>query len=189
MDDQKLQLLNYIKGLVKQEAALRRKYEIGDHYRAVANQFKAMLAYTEESLDFSEEELDKLAQTKDVLGPNQQFVYVYLFNARGKMMSRWANILSPRNLVEYSVNRPIYAEEAQVKAYIRSRPQSDEHAYIIVKVEKTGVLAEQQSDVLGQPLLKLKEKALQIENLVTFIYKDEGYQLIGGQLLPIQSST
>lgn len=183
MDDEKRQLLSYLTGLLKQEESLRRKYEIGDNYRALPNQLKIMLAYAQEQLGDEQENVHQEDQKNDVLAPHQQLVYVHLFNASGKTMSRWANILSPRNLMEYAVNRPIYADEAQVKAYIRSRPQADEHAYIIVKIDKAAVLSDQARDPLGQPLLKLKEKTLNIENLVLFVHNSHRYRLVDGQLM------
>jgi hypothetical protein len=185
MDDQEIKLRHYLEGLVKKEEALRKKYGIGDQYSVVANQFKKMLAYVDENLDLSQEKLGELIQRADVLEVDQQFVYVHLFHANGKQINRWANVLSPRNLVEYSVNRPIYENEEQVKAYIRSRPQVDEHAYIVVKINKSDVLPKQQLDILGQPLLKLKERSLQSDNLLKFVYKNESYQLFDGQLLPV----
>ena len=186
MDEKEKELLNFVKGLVKEEEALRKKYNIGDRYRTIANQFKAMLAYVKDQLNLSEDEAESIAPPRDEITPEQQLVYVYLYNARGKQLSRWVNLLSPRNLVEYGVNRPIYADEAEVKAYIRSRPQTDEHAYLVMKVAKTDVLPNpemMQRDALGRSLLKLKERALRMENLVYFVYKNQLHVLSNGELI------
>lgn len=186
MDDEKHQFLNYLNGLVKQEESLRRKYGIGDNYRALANQFKAILARAQKQLDDQQADVGQ-KEKSDVLGPHERLVYVHLFNASGKTMTRWANVLSPRNLMEYSVNRPIYGEEAQVKAYMRSRPQTDEHAYLVMKVDKAAVLSEQVLDPLGQPLLKLKEKTLFIDSLVAFVHNGQRYCFIDGQLMLVDA--
>lgn len=188
MGDQqkKIKLLNYVKSLVETEAALREKYNVGDNYRSISNRVKSLLRHLEENIDVSDGALTTLANDDD-LSEGQQYVYVYLFNARGRILSRWVPMLSPRNFTEYSVNRPVYAEQKQVEAYIRSRPNDDEHAYLVIKINKADVISDQvQSsyhDATGQALLKLKERSLREECLVAFIYKGDRYRVLGGQLI------
>lgn len=183
MDDEKHQFVHYLNGVVKQEAALRRKHDIGDHYRVLANQFKNILSEVSLVLSAEQTRAVYVDEADGSLMFDQQLVYVHLFNTAGKNMTRWLNILSPRNLIEYSVNRPIYAEEVQVQAYIRSRPQLDEHAYIVIKVDHAAVLSEHAIDPLGQPLLKLKENTLKIEHVIDFVHNGHRYKLRDGQLV------
>ena len=189
MDEQekKLKLLNYVKALVQVEQELRAKHNIGDSYRSIANRFKSLLNYIEENADVSEADLAELASQHGAVQEDEQYVYVYLFNMQGRILSRWISMLSPRSLAEYSVNRPVYEEEQEVEAYIRSRPNDDAHAYLVMKVNKTDVMHYQDQsnhrDSTGQPLLKLKERSLKPENLVAFVYKGDRYKLINGQLM------
>lgn len=185
--EKKLKLLSYVRELVKGEEELRQKYNIGDGYRSISNRFKALLRHIEENVELSESELANLVENNADLAENQQYVYVYLFNAQGRILSRWVPMFSPRNFAEYSVNRPIYQEEDQVQAYIRSRTNDDAHAYLVMKVNKGDVVSSpgqaHYHDATGQPLLKLKEKSLMAENLVVFVYKGDRYRVSNGQLI------
>lgn len=185
--EKKVKLLNYVRELVKEEEELRQKHNIGDDYRSISNRFKALLAYVEGHVDESGDALANIAQSNANLAEGQQYVYVYLFNAQGRILSRWVPMFSPRNFSEYSVNRPIYQEEDQVQAYIRSRSNDDAHAYLVMKVNKSDVVSSPEQahyhDAIGQPLLKLKEKSLMAENLVVFVYKGDRYRVSNGQLI------
>lgn len=191
MDDKqkKREIYREIESLVKEEKELRKKYGIGDRYKAISSRLEALFKYVQEAVSLPKQE-ETLERAPPVLSKDQQYVFVHLFNNKGKILSRWEAMLSPRQLMEYSVNRPIYTEQKQVEAYIRSRPNDDEHAFLMMKVEQSDVLHGDESmynyDSLGQPLLKLKERALKEEGLVYFFHKSTCYVLSRGHLVVYQ---
>lgn len=188
MDDKerKRELYREVETLVKKEKALRTELGIGERYRVISSRLEALLAYVHAAVSRPKQEAisDRVAPT---LTETQQYVFIHLFNNKGKILSRWEPMLSPRNLSEYSVNRPIYAEQNQIEAYIRSRPNDDEHAFLMMKIEKSDILhgsdITNNRDPLGQVLLKLKEGSLQEQNLVYFFHKGGCYIFTHGHLV------
>lgn len=187
MDDKESarELYRDVETLVNEEKELRKKFGIGDRYKAISSRLEALLRYVQQAVSIPQQEIT-LNRASPALVEGQQYVFVHLFNTKGKILSRWEMMLSPRNLFEYSVNRPIYEEQKQVEAYIRSRPNADEHAFLMMKVMQSDVLRVgdvKNSDSLGQPLLKLKEGALKEQELAYFFHNGERYIFARGHLV------
>ncbi len=188
MDDKERarELYREVETLVNEEKALRKKLGIGDRYKAISSRLEALLQYVHQAVSLPKQAAET-ERAPPILSESEQYVFVHLFNAKGKILTRWENMLSPRNLTEYSVNRPIYAEQNQVEAYIRSRPNDDEHAFLMMKIEQSAILHGEEStsncDLLGHPLLKLKEGALKEIGLVYFFHKGSCYILSRGHLV------
>lgn len=188
MDDKERtrEIYREVEAFVSEEKVLRKKLGIGDRYKAISSRLQALQQYVHDAVSLPQQEAAP-ERASPALSEGQQYVFIHLFNAKGKMLSRWEAMLSPRQLAEYSVNRPVYAEQAQVEAYIRSRPNDDEHAFLMMKVEQSDVLRGSEStdnyDPQGYPLLKLKEGALKEQGLVYFFHKGSCYILSRGHLL------
>lgn len=188
-EKRKLQLLNYLKSLVAKDSALRKKYNIGDRYKVIATRLKNLVQYVERNTDM-EKALEQ-SSTKSIgeLDDSQMLVYVYLFNAKGRWLQRWTQMFSQKNLYEYGFNRPIYSSEKAVQSYINSRKFQDEHSYVAIVVNRDDVSEGQShlTDGLEQPLIKIKEAALQMDNIVYFWHKDEKYSLVRDELVPLDN--
>ncbi|MES2203772.1 MAG: type IVB secretion system protein IcmQ [Pseudomonadota bacterium] len=188
MDDKEKtrELYRDVEMLVNEEKALRKKYGIGERYKAISSRLDAVLQSVRQAVSLPPQEV-AIERSSPALSEGQQYVFVHLFNNKGKVLSRWEAMLSPRQLAEYSVNRPIYAEQKQVEAYIRSRPNDDEHAFLMMKIEQSDVLQRDEStdnyDSLGHPLLKLKEGAFKEQGLIYFFHKGVRYILSCGHLI------
>ena len=188
MDDKerKRELYRGVESFVNKEKELRKQFGIGDRYKAISSRLEALQKYVHEAVSLPQEDVTS-ERASPALSEGQQYVFVHLFNNKGKVLSRWEVMLSPRQLAECSVNRPIYAEQKQVEAYIRSRPNDDEHAFLMLKIEKSDVLQSDEAtdnyDPLGHPLLKLKEGALKEHGLIYFFHKGGCYILSRGHLV------
>ena len=188
MDDKEKarELYREVETLINEEKTLRKTLGIGDRYKAISSRLEALLKYVHQAVSLPQQET-VLERASPVLSEGQQYVFVHLFNNKGKVLSRWEAMLSPRQLAEYSVNRPIYAEQKQVEAYIRSRPNDDEHAFLMIKIEQSDVLHGDEStnnyDSLGYPLVKLKEGSLKEQGLIYFFHKASCYILSRGHLV------
>lgn len=175
-----------VEELVKQERVLRETLGIGERYKAVASRIDALFKYMHQVVNLPQQE-EAPKRASPALSENERYVFVYLFNAKGKVLARWEAMLSPRSLFEYSVNRPIYSERKHVETYIRSRSDSEEHAFLMMKVAQSDVLQDADSaekrDSLGAPLLKLKEGALKEQGLVYFFHNSGCYIFLNGHLV------
>lgn len=184
--EKKRNLYRVLESLVNKDKERRREFDVGDRYKAISSRLEALLQYVRQAVSLPTQEAT-LDRASPVLSESQQYVFVHLFNTKGKILSRWEAMLSPRQLAEYSVNRPVYAEQKQVEAYIRSRPNDDEHAFLMMKIEQSDVLRGDEStnnyDLLGHPLLKLKEGALKEQGLIYFFHKGGRYILARGHLM------
>jgi hypothetical protein len=188
MDDKekKQALYREVEALVKEEKELRKKFNVGDRYQTITSRLQALLKYVHQAVSLPKQE-QALKRASPELSEGEQYVFVHLFNAKGKTLLRWEAVLSPRLLQEYSVNRPIYAAQNQVEAYIRSRSDDDDHAFLMMKVAQADVLpaseATDNRDSLGQLLVKLKEKSLKEQGLIYFFHKGERYIFTNGHLV------
>lgn len=187
MDEKEKQrnLYREIMGLVYKEQVLRKKLGIGEQGKIIPSRLDALLKYVHDAVSLPQQDATP-KRASPSLSENEQYAFVHLFNTNGKILTRWEAMLSPRQITDYSVNRPIYAEQKQVEAYIRSRPNSDEHAFLMMKILKSDVLSDNLSnanfDALEHPLLKLKEGALKEQGLVYFFHQGERYIFANGHL-------
>ncbi len=188
MDDKDITSLLYreIEALVKEEKELRNKYGIGDRYKAITSRLESLFTYVQQAVNVPKQE-DTPQPVVAALREDERYVFVHLFNAKGRMLTRWEAMLSPRLLQEYSVNRPVYGDQKQVEAYIRSRSDHEDHAFVVMKVARIDILPSTNSehccDPLGHPLLKLKEKALKEQGFVSFFHQGQRYVLTDGRLV------
>lgn len=178
-DNKKEKLLQLVQEAVAKDKALRDKLQIGDKFRFIRDRLHALLQHVEESL----KTVDEDEQRAGLLEPqeDEMLVYIYLFNAQGITLSTWHKMLHPSVFYEYSVNRPIYIDRSHIEAFIRSRPSKVQHAYITMIVKKSDVLPEAEAgpmrDLIGHPLIKIKEGKLNPARMVLFRHNDVDYVL------------
>lgn len=122
----------------------------------------------------------KSAQQTDEIAPGTAEVYILLYSAEGNNLKRWQNLLS--NLENYSVSRPIYRNEDDIKKLIRTKASKANDAYACVRVKESQILPAEAKDRLGNSLLNLPERAIQISNLTRFVHISGIYRLHNGVL-------
>jgi intracellular multiplication protein IcmQ len=100
-------------------------------------------------------------------------VYISLYQADGNNLQIWQIML--KSLAKYSINRPIYAKEEDVKAMIRSKADPIRHSYVVIMVTPDSIIKpeSQQTDNLGHELLALKENSIETENIVSFVHANK----------------
>lgn len=177
IQDQKARLLQLVQKAIEQDNALREKFQIGDKFRFIRDRLSALKSRVEESLV----EVGKDTEPKvQEIGEDEMVVYVYLYNAQGTIFSTWNKMVHPSVLYEYSVNRPIYIDKAQVDAAIRAKSERQQHGYLTIVVKKTDILptmGEGAKDPYGAPLVKVREGALQFKRLISFTHNLHEYIL------------
>lgn len=182
--DREQKVLDMMREVVKYDAELRKKYQIGEKFRFVRDRLHALLERLEQhasSVKVVKEEVKHDATAEEVI------VYVYLYNAHGMNLASWQNFLTPKVFYEYSVNRPIYAEKKHVETLIRSKQNKVQHAFLTVAVKKDAIIQSATlQDSLGNSLLRVKEGALSFDRLLVFTHNDQEYRVNDeGELIKI----
>ncbi|MFZ2314755.1 MAG: type IVB secretion system protein IcmQ [Gammaproteobacteria bacterium] len=169
------QLLNLVKAAVQKDKELRESHQIGDRFRFVRDRLQALETHVEEQLSYLRKADEKIVSEQ---AEDETIVYVYLFNTQGIILQTWQRMLTPSVFYEHSVNRPIYADKSQVEAFIRSKANKTQHAYLAIHLKKTDILPSLGvKDSIGGDLVKVKEGSLKPNRLVAFVYGDHDYVL------------
>ncbi|EKD70127.1 MAG: IcmQ [uncultured bacterium] len=181
----KEKILYLAKEAVEQDKTLRQEMQVGEKFRFIRDRLGALFSH----IDLTLKEMQKKSEIKpDQLAEDEVIVYVYLFNAHGLTFQNWYKMLNPNVFYEYSVNRPIYADKANIEAFIRSRSNKVQHGYLAVAIKKEHILKtiEPLKDVIGNPVIKVKEGSLKIERLINFTHNGKRYRLNDeGELIKI----
>lgn len=118
--------------------------------------------------------------------PEMIKVYILLYSAKGKDLSSWEQLLV--NLPGNVVSRPVYDKEEKIIGVIRNRGNTFNDAYIEIYVypEDMLVLTDEKIpvDKFGNALISLKNNAIKLENIESFVYVSESYHYIKGHLVP-----
>jgi intracellular multiplication protein IcmQ len=136
-------------------------------------------------LSADNDEADDDDTTLNVVGEDQQLLYVSLFQARGHDVSMWEKQV--RSLNRYIVGRPIYAEEANVKKVIRLKENSANEAYVVLAIDKKFIqkpnaFEVERKDRYGNSLETLKPRVISDSNIIELVHDDQRYHYIGGRL-------
>lgn len=173
--------------IVKIEEHLRKDNHIGARYSVIASQVKNTITAIEALQAVETTSTEEAANSE--LNPDQQYIYLHLFNTLGGKLVSWQQMLNPKSMIDHSVNRPIYNEAAHVEELIRAKSDNDLHAYLKIIVDREAILMSAQQSVLkdnlGHPLLRLKHGAIKMENIVSFHHKGKIYQLQNSKLVLI----
>jgi len=82
----------------------------------------------------------------------------------------------------------VYEKEESVQRLIRSKADPSADSYVVVAIRKQDILAPSSYtgtvvDRLDQPLLTLKEGAIQAEGIVEFVHLGQRYRFDRGRLI------
>jgi intracellular multiplication protein IcmQ len=108
-------------------------------------------------------------------------VYIALYQSQGSNMNKWQEVVV--SLVNYTMGRPIYYNEADVRSAIRLNDRNLNHAYAIVKVPNDAILSNTTDDLPrtdreGRKLISLREATIQLKNIVCLVHATGQYKLI-----------
>lgn len=116
-----------------------------------------------------------------------QEVYIALYSSDGNQLLSWERILA--NLQRQMVSRPIYAEEKDVQYLIKSKDNKLNEAYVAISINPADILNLSSDkiplDKFGKPLLSLKDRSLNLENVNRFVHLSGTYHYIKGHLIKI----
>lgn len=154
---------------------------IGKKLRGIREKVSAQLNATQ---------ADKAKKTPQWFGGatmrnDQQEIYISLYSTEGSVIQSWERILA--NLQKQIISRPIYADEEDVKALIRTKENKNNEAYVSLFINQSDILPLASDkipiDKLGKRLLTLKDRALNPNNINRFIHKSGTYHYHRGRLI------
>lgn len=103
--------------------------------------------------------------------------YVSIYQADGINLQKWYNTL--KALATYSIGRPVYRDEAQIKAAIHAKTDAQREAYVSVFIKEEEIVNLPSShaaiDKLGHALMTLKMGAVKTENIIEFVHCQKRY--------------
>lgn len=119
------------------------------------------------------------------LRSGQQEIYVSLYSADGINMQSWEKIIT--NLPRQMISRPIYADETDIKAILKTKEQKQNEAYVAIYINQADILPLSPDrapvDKLGKALLSLKHKSLNLDNISRFVHLTNVYRFDKGKLV------
>ncbi|KTD65868.1 Dot/Icm secretion system protein IcmQ [Legionella shakespearei] len=121
------------------------------------------------------------------LRSGQQEIYVSLYSADGVNIQSWEKIVI--NLPRQMISRPIYADEADIKAMLKTKENKQNEAYVAIYINQFDILPlsadKAPVDKLGKTLLSLKDKTLSLDNISRFVHVSGVYRYERGRLVKI----
>lgn len=118
------------------------------------------------------------------LRSGQQEVFISLYSSDGGNIQSWERIVS--NLPRQMISRPIYADEEDIKALLKTKENKLNEAYVAIYINQSDILAlaadKAPVDKLGKTLLTLKNKTLTLENISRFVHHSGVYKYAQSRL-------
>lgn len=112
-------------------------------------------------------------------------VYIALYQSTGLNLKKWEALLNSIN--NFSSGRPIYKNEEDVKAFLRSKENQQNDAYALVHISQKDILPAAPNkplqDRFGHQLLMVKEGAIKPQNIIRFIHITGEYTFKNGALV------
>lgn len=114
-------------------------------------------------------------------------VYIELYQAACEDLEKWATTI--KSLAGHHVSRPVYRNESHVQELIRSK-RSRADAYVSLWVKSSDILLEPGlQDRFGHELVKLREKSVDVENIINFVHDKISYNYIDNTLIRDQHAS
>lgn len=128
---------------------------------------------------------ETIAANRMALRSGQQEIFVSLYSSDGSNLQFWEKIIA--NLPRQMISRPIYASEEHVQSIIKLKENKLNEAYVVIYINPNDIIPlhpdKALSDKLGNPLLALKDKTLNLENISRFIHLNMVYKYESGRLI------
>ena len=169
--EQYVKLLTLLKQAIEQDEKLRVKYSLGDKFKFIRDKLRTLFAQVEAEVSDVVKEVqlpEKKLQTDEIS------LYVYLYNAKGALLSNWQPLLTPSVFYEYSVNRPIFKDKKMIAQFIKAKANPLQHGYLTIAVHPNDVL-ETYTDSQGADLVRVKEGSLHYSKLLKFTHNEQNY--------------
>lgn len=117
-------------------------------------------------------------------------VFIGLYSIEGTYLQSWERIVA--NLRRQMVSRPVYANEEDIKAIIKTKEKKINEAYVSIYVDPNDILDmgvdKIPIDKLGKPMLVLKDNAINLDNIDYFMHITGKYRYVRGRLIKLDEN-
>lgn len=114
-------------------------------------------------------------------------VFISIYSSDGSHMQSWERIIA--NLPKQIVSRPVYIEEIDAQNWIKHKGNKVNEGYVCMLVKEQDLLQvaedRQPKDKFGKPLLVLKDRSVDLDNIQKFVHQSGNYHFIQGHLQKI----
>lgn len=156
---------------------------IGKKLRAIRDDLAAQLK------DASGDEASEATSRRLAMQSTLKEVYIGLYSLEGVSLQSWERIIA--NLPRQIVSRPVYANEEDIIAIIKTKERKINEAYASIFVSQDDILSMSADkvpiDKLGKPMLVLKDNAINIENINFFVHLSGKYRFTRGRLVKVEA--
>jgi intracellular multiplication protein IcmQ len=129
--------------------------------------------------------VETISPHQAALRATQKEIFIALYSSEGSNLQSWERILA--NLPRQLVSRPIYDEEEGVKYLIKSKENKTNEAYVVAYVSQVDILNIQSDkgpvDKFGKPLMTIKDRSLNLDNISRFVHISGIYLYKKGRLI------
>lgn len=119
------------------------------------------------------------------LRSGQKKIYIALYSFEGSNIKSWERILT--NLPRQMISRPIYTEEHDAIAIVKTKETKINEAYVSIYINESDILQMPSDklpvDKLGKQLLTLKDRSLKLDNIDCFVHQSGRYSFEQGRLI------
>ena len=154
---------------------------IGDNLKSVSQKLTTLL----EANQSNPSRLDSTIANRVALRSGQIEVYIGLYCTDGLNITAWERVVN--HLLSQLVSRPVYADEEDLKALLRTKEKPQNEAYVKAYINQTDILELPPERALldkrGKPRLTLKDRVLSLSNITRFIHHTGAYDFIEGRLI------
>jgi intracellular multiplication protein IcmQ len=175
------------------EAIAEGPWEDSNFLRVIGKNLREIRASFYSELNTDGKEKARVAShlaNRVALRSGQQEIFIALYSSNGNNLQTWEKILM--NLPRQMISRPIYADEEDVKALIRTKVNKNNEAYVSMYISQNDILSlpvdKTSMDKLGKPLLTLKDKSLSLDNIHYFVHRTGTYHFHQGKLVKNSAS-
>lgn len=121
---------------------------------------------------------------------NKELVYISIYCSDGLNIDSWKRVVE--NLPKQYISRPIYINERNVQKAVKAKPQLMNEGYVAIYVEKQAINQPEKpdfplTDKWGHPLLSLKDRAIDLQNVEYFWHDSKHYLLTSKGLIFFRS--
>lgn len=154
---------------------------IGKNLREIRDNFINQI--NNENYDGSR--IDSNLANRVALRSGQQEIFVALYSSEGNSLPSWERIVL--NLPRQIISRPIYANEEDIKYLIKSKENKFNEAYLCIYISQNDILPMPADkipvDKFGKPLISLKDRAINLDNIIRFVHVTGTYTYVKGRLI------
>lgn len=176
INEQLIKLTKIVQTAIERDTELRQRYEVGEKFKFIRDRLNALLEEIQQG--HQENKIQRKSVEGITIETDEVLVFVHLYNAQGLSIKTWQSIITPKAFFEFSVNRPVYKEKADIESLINTKSNRAQHGYLTIAVKQERImLSDNFKDSMGHRLVKVKEGSLRFEKLISFTHTQNEYTL------------